>query len=137
MPRKKKDSIDEKKATFGRYWLPSDATWGGYVNVNLNEAHKMAFDEWFEANDTHVSGMLEDAVAEGMKISFSWDGDSQCFVVALSGDLLPGRGERYVMTSRHVTMTDVVALAMWKWYVLCDERIDDYLPRSGNLRRWG
>lgn len=140
MPRKPKEpTINEAiaaKAAQGIYWLPNDAPWGGFINVNVNDSEKEAFGFWVVENERDVPAMLDDLLAEGMKYGVSYDRENECFIVTLTGGLVEKANLRCCVTSRSGTHGEAVALAIWKHYILCAGNYGDLLA-TGRKRSWG
>jgi len=139
MPRKKKDPSGAKTESVvqGVFWLPNDAAWGGFINVRLDDEQKQTFIEWFEEGDGTVHVYLEDILAEGMKVAFAYDRENQCHIVTFTGALVGGSNERYCATSRAGTLTECLALAVWKHVHLAAGDYGSYRPASGKLNNWG
>jgi len=121
----------------GRYWLPNDATWGGFVNVKLDEAQHEEFDTWYAANSQHVAGYLDDHLGDGIKFGLSYDAENECFVATYMGALLSGSNERYCSTSRAGTVLEVIALCVWKHEVLAQGDYGNWSPKTGRMNKWG
>lgn len=125
-----------KQARIGRWWLDKDAPWGGFINVRIDDAQKVDYESWASepTNDPWV--YLDDLLAEGMKVGFSYDSDNQCYIVTFTGALVEGSTERYCCTSRAGTLPDVVAVAVWKHFVLLKQLYGD-LRANGRKNDWG
>ena len=120
MPRKKstpKLDTPEQNVEQGRWWLPNDAVWFGFMNVSLSDGEKSEFHVWHDQNSLEVNHYLEDLVGEGMKYSAAWDAENECFIVTFTGALLKGANTRCATTSRAGTWAEANALAVWKHFV--------------------
>lgn len=140
MPRPKKSvpSLDIPSQTVqqGKFWLPNDAPWGGFINVSLNDGDKQAFHTWYDVNANEVASMLDDLLGEGMKYSAAYDHENQCYIVTFTGGLVAGANLRCAVTSRSGTWGECNALAVWKHFVLCAGNYGDLLA-TGRKRNWG
>lgn len=140
MPRAKKSSpsVDtpEKNISQGKFWLPNDAPWGGFINVNLNDGDKGGFHDWDLTNREDVPNLLDDLLAEGMKYSAAYDQENECYIVTFTGGLVEGANLRCAVTSRASTWAECNALAVWKHYILCAGNYGDLLA-TGRKRSWG
>lgn len=141
MPRKAKTSpsVDtpEKNVEQGKYWLPSEAKWGGFVNISVDDDLKLAFHGWAEINAHDASSYLEDLLNEGIKFSLAYDRENECFISTFTGRLVLVSNERYAMTSRAGTMADVIALSVWKFLIYAGGDCGNYAPKTGRMMNWG
>lgn len=140
MPRKTSSTpkLDTPEQTVkqGKYWLPNDAPWGGFINVAVSEAEKTAYHEWADENLQHVPSMLDDLVAEGMKYGIAYDRENECYIVTFTGGLVDKANLRCCVTSRAGTWAEADSLAVWKHYILCAGNYGDLLT-TGRKRSWG
>lgn len=120
----------------GKFWLPNDAVWYGFINVNVTDAEKGEFQSWYDENSQHVNAMLDDLLAEGIKYGCSFDQENECYIVTFTGALVEGANTRCCVTSRAGTWADTNALAVWKHYILCAGNYGDLLT-TGRKRSWG
>lgn len=140
MPRKtsgQKSSFPAPSLNKGVYWLPNDATWGGFINIRLPEDAKIAFNAWWQDNPHQANEILDDVLGAGAKFGLSYDAENQCYIATLGGRLLLSANERYVVTTRAGTLAEVVALAMWKHAFYAKGDYDSYRPRSQTMLSWG
>lgn len=140
MPRKKKSPLETQKENNKRppLWCPSDAEWGGYINIRLDELQKEAFHAWFAESAHEIGTYLEDFLADGGKFSVSYDDENECFVSTLAGCLLRTADRaRFTSTSRAGTVTESMALALWKHFILCSGDYTEFMPKTGRLMNWG
>lgn len=121
----------------GRFWLPSDAPWGGFLNVKLSEEQRQAFYEFCESNRGFYWLALDEFIGAGGKFGVTFDRENQAYVATLTGALVAGSNERYCSTSRAGTLDEVIALAMYKHDVLAGGDYDDFRPRTGTFKQWG
>lgn len=136
MARKKSSSpsVDtpEKNVQQGKYWLPNDATWFGFLNVSLSEAEKEEFHVWHAENEKHVPGYLDELVGEGMKYSCAYDRENECYITTFTGALMDGANVRCATTSRAGTWAMADALAVWKHFIYMKQ---DYTTLRPNGRK--
>lgn len=139
MPRKAKTPEymqEPAKLPQGKYWLPSDNPWGGFINIRIDEAQKAEFHLWCEANPDEGWRILTDVLGQGMKVTLAYDNENECYILSFLGALVEGSTERYCVTSRTGTLGDVIALAGWKHEVLVAGRYGD-LRSTGRMNNWG
>lgn len=140
MPRKKKTPLQTQKENREKppLWCPSDAEWGGYINIRLDDAQKEQFHAWYSENTDQIAVYLEDFLGEGGKFSVSYDHENECFVTTLMGALLQDDSrDRFTSSSRAGTVTEAMALAFWKHFVLCEADYTNFLPKTNRLLNWG
>jgi hypothetical protein len=140
MPRKTSSTpkLDTPTQTVkqGKFWLPNDAVWGGFINVTVKDAEKEEFLSWLVDHAKDVPSMLDDLIAEGMKYGVAFDRENECYIVTLTGALIDGANVRCCVTSRAGTWGDCDALAAWKHYIFLDGNYGDLLT-TGRKRNWG
>lgn len=140
MPRSNKsNSRSEKKdANAGRrYFLPSDARWGGFVDLKLDAAQKGTFYDWYQHPENHFIQLMEEELGEGMALSLKWDAENECFVASYLGKGVSNSNERYCLTARAPNATEALALLEFKHRILLEGAWDTYLPKTGRLASWG
>jgi hypothetical protein len=120
-----------------RYWLPSDAKWGGFINIKLDNSDREAFAVWHEMRGGDFWNILDDLLGQGMKVGFAYDADNECYVCTLTGRLLETDDSRFCMTTRAGTWEESVALAVWKHERTGNGFYDSFRPRTGKLDNWG
>lgn len=125
-----------QNVTQGKFWLPNDAPWGGFINVTITDAEKGEYHAWVDENRQNVPSMLDDLVADGMKYGIAFDRENDCYIVTLTGGLVEKANLRCCVTSRAGTWADADALAVWKHYILCAGNYGDLLT-TGRKRSWG
>lgn len=124
MPRKttSKSELDtpQKNTEQGKYWLPPEAGWGGFINVRLSDKQREDFHSWEAANAVHIAGYMDDHLGEGMKIAFAYDRENECVIVTYTGKLVAMSGDRFCATSRASTTQQALALAAYKHEVMAE-----------------
>lgn len=140
MPRKTRstqgsDSQDVETVQ-GKFWLPNDAPWGGFINVTLSDGDKNDFHAWDDENRRNVPGLMDDLISDGMKYGVAYDRANSCYIVTLTGALIEKANLRCCVTSRAGTWAESDSLAVWKHLILCDGNYGDLLA-TGRKRSWG
>jgi len=121
----------------GKYWLPQDSAWGGFINIKLTETDKEAFAAWKEMQQGGVWADFDDLLGQGMKVGLSYDPENECYICTFIGRLVSTDTARYCMTSRSGTWEDVIALALWKHAMTGTGFYDDFRPHNGRMDNWG
>lgn len=139
MARKRKASPEEpkKEVEQGRYFLPNDAPWGGFINLRVTDEQKDHFAIWFDANRSLIDSSLEDTLSEGMRFGLAYDAENECFIATFTGKGVASIGQRYCLTSRAGTIPESIALLLWKHWILCDGDWGDFNVRTGRMMSWG
>lgn len=141
MPRAKKSSstvASDKQPSLlqPRKSLETDA-WVGYINISLNEEHKRRYQAWASDDPTLAWQLLDDVLGSGLKVSLSYDAETDSYCATLTGRLSLGDTGKYAMTTWASSFDEVLSLMVWKFVVLCDSDVGDYRPKTGTLKRWG
>lgn len=135
MPRKPKTSPDldtpAKNVEQGKYWLPSEAGWGGFINVRMTEQAKEDFFSWESANAVHIAGYVDDHIGEGIKLGLAYDRENECVIVTYTGKLVAISPDRFCCTSRAGTTQQALALAVYKHEVMAE---GDYIRFGANAK---
>lgn len=136
-PRSNKPA--EKAPSRGQqYHLPNEAPWGGFINIKIDDEQKAEFFAWVEANAAHYSALFDDMLGDGLKASFSFDAEHECYILSLQGALLGSDPtKRYVSTSRAGTLPEVIALTVWKHVELAKGDYGNFSPKDSSFMRWG
>lgn len=120
------------------YLLPNDAPWGGFINIRLTEEQVNEFEVWEETNKAYVTSYFDEIIGSGVKASFSYDADHECYILALTGALMGTTpGSRFCSTSRAGSFAQVVALTVWKHVVLARGDYGNYAPKHGSFMSFG
>jgi len=104
----------------GRYWAPQEAGWGGFINVRLSDSQRENFHEWEAANSAHIGAFYEDHLGEGIKFSAAYDRENESYVVSYTGRLVAISPDRFCVTSRAGTLSQALALAVYKHEVMAE-----------------
>jgi hypothetical protein len=140
MPRGKSKSDVKAKSDPNagrRYYAPSDAAWGGYVDLKLDEDRRADFDNWFQETGQSAMAHVFDALVEGLVLGCRWDEANQCYLATFTGAGVSNSNERYVLTARSGDFSEALALLVYKHTVLMAGDWGDFRPRTGQLRQWG
>ena len=121
-----------------QYHLPNDAKWGGFINIKLDDEQKAEFYAWLEANAAHYSATFDDMLGDGLKASISYDAEHECYILSLQGALVGNSPEeRFVSTCRAGTLSEVIALTVWKHTDLTGGDYGNYKPKDSSFMKWG
>lgn len=135
---RKKAAVPPVDAPYvGKYWISSDAPWGGFINIRVDDAMATDFEAWWQTNRQEAWRAIDDLMGEGMKISFSYDNENECYICSFTGKGWDTSNSRWCMTTRAGTFDEVVALAVWKHVVLAELSWGDFLPKTGKKKQWG
>lgn len=118
--------------------VPDKAEWGGFINIRLSDEQKKDFFKWHGENSVGAGALLDDLVGAGAKVTLSFDCLNECYIASVTGALLADSPSvRFVSTSRASTMTEVVALTVWKHFFLVSGDYGSYRPRDMSYMSWG
>jgi len=137
MPRKASPKQPKPVLPVGEFYLPADSAWGGFINLRLNEEHKTQFDRWYGDDAPLVWQLLDDAIGGGMKFSLAYDAENQAYIATFTGKLYPDATSRCATSSRAPVLDEAIALLVWKFFVLAQCDMGDYLVKTSSLHRWG
>lgn len=87
MPRKSavKSEGTSRRGFIGVRKIQKDDQWGGYVQCNISDFEREAFDLWLSENLSTVPALLTDILAVGLKLTAVYDGANECFIVTFTG----------------------------------------------------
>lgn len=139
MPRKQTQSKPKtsEPITQGKYWLPSDADWEGFVNLRLTDDDKAVFEVWYDSERSHIWQYLDDVMGEGMKVGLSFDRENKAYVCTLTGSGWSGGKTRLCLTTRASSLDEVLALSMFKHYQMLHEDWGNWRPKTSSSNVWG
>lgn len=97
----------------------TDTQWKGFANVPFNAEARMLY-EATEITEAGVHTQLEDLIADGYRVTFSYDktNDAAQCSITCANEKSPNLG--YTMTSRGPTWWDALSVAVFKHNVLCE-----------------
>jgi hypothetical protein len=90
--------------------------------------------QWIAAEGVTITGVLEKLLGDGFKISCSWVFDQSAFCFSIIGTDSTKDHKDMVMTTWSDDLEEVVLLAGYKHYVVCDGRA---WPTDKAGARWG
>lgn len=141
MPRDTKHTTsqgqDSKKKQTKSTRKQDEVVWGGFINIRLTDENKADFERWFIAEQIRIWQYVEDALAQNLKISFSWDSENECYISSFIGAGVDGSNERYCLPARSNRLDESIALLVYKHVVICDCDWGGYMPRTGTVNNWG
>jgi len=123
-----------------RYYLEAEAAWGGFINARLSEETAEAFQKWLVTDEGRKYALLvDDMVGQGIKVTFSFDQEHNCYVASATGALCSETPKhRYSSTSRAGSIAEVLAMTAWKHFYLVEGDYSAFRPsRTGNGLAWG
>jgi len=120
------------------YYLPTDAEWGGFINIRLSEEQVAEFWHWYTENADGWTQWLPDLLSVGLKITFSFDPQNNCHICSVTGALVSEAPDaRFCSNSRSAALTEVIALTYWKHAVLARGDYGRYRPKDGLFLSFG
>ena len=137
MPRAKQKAKSSDPNAGRKYYLPTDAPWGGFVDLRLEESERGDFDGWYTADVSDWTGVLQETLVDGMALSVKYDADSSCFTASLLGKGVASDDGRYCLVARGATWEEAIALVIYKHAVLMDGDWSNYRPKSRTLSKFG
>lgn len=119
------------------YKCDDNADWLGFVNIRLDDDAKEAFDAWLHDNAAYVTGWLDDLLTSGMKASFTYDAGNSCYIASFTGALLSPLPQRCATTSRAGSLSEVIALMVYKHYVVAEGNYGQFYANGRTTPTWG
>lgn len=130
MPRKPKDPKVDVNAN-RKYFCASEAEWGGYINLKVNEDERSDFDGWQVEESANVSDLLAYQIVEGLKLSVGYDADNSSYLATFTGAGCVGTKLRCCLTARSDDLFEAINLLLYKHVVLLDSDWSSYRPATG------
>jgi len=137
MARTRKPSVPEVLPSVGKYYVDPKAPWGGFINIRVDDSQAAEFEKWWPDYRQEVWRSFDDLLGAGMKVSFAYDEENECYICSFTGKGWEASTSRWCMTTRAGTLDESLALAMFKHFVLADGDWGDYLPKTGKKKQWG
>lgn len=137
MAKKTSVSVPPVPSNKPAFYCEPNAPWGGYINIRIDDKQKEQFFEWLEGNREHIIPSMIDMQATGLKFTMSFDHENDCFIVSVTGALVVPYPDRYCVTSRAGEMSQALALAVWKHYVVANADYTNWLPKTGGFKQFG
>lgn len=142
MPRKTTKS-QEKAPAFQntqRYYLPTEAPWGGFINLRLDDESGALFATWLASADgKNYASFVDDMLGEGIKVTLAFDQEHSCYICSASGALCTETPKhRYSSSSRAGTIAEALAMTAYKHFKIVNLDYSDYRPsKTANGMNWG
>lgn len=115
----------------------SDAEWGGYLNINLNDEQAQAFNDMWRETYEEWQIELQDQVSKGRKYSVGWDASGGCFIASLTGRITVTSPQRFCLTSRSPNFFEATALLMFKHVELLSKDWGTFTFKNKFKSDWG
>jgi len=113
--------------------IATQKEWRGFVNINLTESELEEFDRWKAQADW--LGLLTEMVENGYSVTVKWDTYSRSFMSSLKYQYRGHTNTGLCITSRGLDIEDVLAMAIFKHYVYCEENWDQYFKSPTGMSR--
>jgi len=91
------------------------------LNTRLDAKELATFDKWAAANELTTDRCVEDILAAGYKLSFTFVDSSNSYVTSVTGNAEHLINPSATITSWSGTLEEGVAMSVWKVYVLFGE----------------
>lgn len=134
MTRAKKES--RKAQTTAE--IRREATWGGFVDLELTAEERRGFEEWYESN-ANVEAFVryfENLMKHDLKLSFVYqERDTSILVSAMYTDAKERKN--YVLSARHEDVISALMLLAYKHFIVLDS---DWSAAASGMRQmslWG
>lgn len=105
-----------------------------FVNVSMSDTDKAHFKELQETASDELDDSLVTLVEGGYKLSASWDGSNDCFIVSLTCKHETDDNYGYVLSSRSNNLLEAMRLGVFKTMYLCK---DGVWPKDTKQNSWG
>lgn len=94
--------------------------WAGFVPCSIVETDRESFDIWFAGDMAQVTGLLDVALANGLKFTLVYDGANMSYVASFIGrpDVGGERAFRAVLSGRAGTFDEAIAVLCFKHFVM-------------------
>lgn len=138
-PRKKKDTEQAPKPHTQRYWLETDAAWGGFINIRFDDERAELFRAWLRGDGKDYARLVDDLIGAGAKVTLAYDEENQCYIVSVAGALCTEQPKfRFSTSSRAGSMAEALAMAVYKHYFIAEGDYTPFRPtKIGNGMNWG
>lgn len=111
--------------------VPTEIQWGGFIDLKLDDEDKAGFATW---NSEFQWTYLDDLLADEMKVSFSYDDQTETYLCSLTSVKHAGSGMRCVLTARAGTWEIALSLACYKHFVMLETDWGRFTPSNGGRR---
>jgi hypothetical protein len=139
MARKPKSETNKtaQVAQLRRYDTEDDATWGGFLNLRLDDTQRGYFFDWYAENLKETNQQVDDFLGEGGKVSFSYDAQNQAYIVTFTGALTLNHAFRESASSRAPSLDEAIALMVYKHVIIAGGNWGNFKPKHGTMSQWG
>jgi hypothetical protein len=139
MPRKNvvKDSPERERSPIGIRKIGKDDQWGGYVQCNIGDAEREAFDLWLSESIPYLPALLADTLATGLKLTAVYDGQNECFIATFTGrpDIAGQVEFTCSLSARGGSLEQAINVNLYKHIVVTGEDWTDWLVNGTRARR--
>lgn len=105
-----------------------------FSSLKLEKSDEKKFTEWVSQTTPLPAAVILQFLGDGFKISCSWVADQNAFCFSVVGTENTKAHRNMVMTSWSDDFDEVVAIAAYKHYVMCDS---GEWPTQDTSDRWG
>jgi len=125
------------RSPIGRRKVDPKDEWGGYVQCDIGEAEREAFDIWLSESATLVEHLVVDALACGLKLTLVWDSKNECFIATLTGrpDINGEAAFTCSLSARAGDMPTAMALLVYKHREVMGEDWTEWLINGSRGKR--
>lgn len=139
MPPRKKPS-KSAKALYRKqqpFACDSDAPWGGWINIKLDDEQRQAAQDAVDGDDGQLVEALNEIIGAGMKMTVAYDLEHDCWICSFTGALVRADDGRYTCTTRAASMSEATLLATWKHVYLAKGDYGKFVTSGDNYPTWG
>ena len=87
-----------------------------FVDYQLSNEEMEKAQDWLDPDDAKLSTMVNEALQDGYRVTFTQDAKNNCVVVTVIGKAAGNANHNRGMTTRHATVRAALHLAMFKHY---------------------
>lgn len=106
-----------------------------FVDLRLTEGDKESFNKFLKTPQADLDAMTLDLLAEGYKISFSYDQRHDCVICSITGTKEAKYNSGLILTSRAADYNEALALGLYKHFVIFNRSKWKSTDKDSN--RWG
>lgn len=96
-------------------WKPVE-----FANVHLSAEDKAAFQKWWAHDEIDVTEQLSVCVSAGQKVTLSYSSEKNMYICSITCRVEGHVNENWCVTSRAGTFEQVIAVALFKYFVILD-----------------
>lgn len=136
MPRKQRDRNTSARVDVNasrRYFCPTDADWGGYINLRVAEEERMDFDGWRVEEAANIAEYWQQALVDGLKFSVTYDAENSAYIATFVGAGCKADKARYSLSARGADLFEATELLLYKHMVLLDGDWSGFNPSKGRV----